>query len=61
MECGGREREREREGGKEIIYLSLHCHYQNDSCIKMDNDDGHFNVSLAVKDSHKTVCTDHNF
>ena len=25
------------EGGKrEIIYLSLHCHHQNDSCIKMD-------------------------
>ena len=24
---------------KEIIYLSLHCHHQNDSCIKKDNDD----------------------
>ena len=24
------------EGGKrEVIYLSLHCHHQNDSCIKM--------------------------
>ena len=22
-------------GGREIIYLSLHCHQQNDSCIKM--------------------------
>ena len=22
-------------GGGEIIYLSLHCHHQNDSCIKM--------------------------
>ena len=23
----------------EIIYLSLHCHHQNDSCIKMGNDE----------------------
>ena len=22
-------------GEKEIIYLSLHCHHQNDSCIKV--------------------------
>ena len=22
-------------GGREIIYLSLHCHHQNDLCIKM--------------------------
>ena len=22
-------------GGREIIYLSLHCHHQNDSCIEM--------------------------
>ena len=21
-------------GKREIIYLSLHCHHQNDSCIK---------------------------
>ena len=21
--------------GREIIYFSLHCHHQNDSCIKM--------------------------
>ena len=27
--------ERERE----IIYLSLHCHHQNDSCIKMGRDE----------------------
>ena len=24
---------------REIIYLSLHCHHQNDSCIKMGSDD----------------------
>ena len=33
-------------GKREIIYLLLHCHHQNDSCIKM----GHFNVSLIVRD-----------
>ena len=33
-----------------IIYLSLHCHYQNDSCIKMGSDESHFNISLIVRD-----------
>ena len=33
-----------------MIYLSLHCHHKNDSCIKMDNADSHFNVSLIVRD-----------
>jgi len=45
------------EGGKglwrweerEIIYLSLHCHHQNDSRIKMGSDESHFNVSLIVR------------
>ena len=49
---------------KEIIYLSLHCHHQNDSCLKMGSDESHFNVSLTVTSegqSHKTVSTDHNF
>ena len=37
---------RVREVGKrEIIYLSLHCHHRNDSCIKMGSDESHFNVS----------------
>ena len=36
---GGGERERE------IIYLSLHCHHQNDFCIKVGSDESHFNVS----------------
>ena len=35
---------------REIIYLSLHCHHQNDSCIKMGNDENHFNVSIIVRD-----------
>ena len=38
MELG---EERERES----IYLSLHCHHQSDSCIKMGSDESHFNVS----------------
>ena len=29
---------------KEIIYLSLHCHHQNDFCIKVGSDESHFNV-----------------
>ena len=38
MEVGG--------GGKrENVYLSLHCHHQNDSCIKMGSDESHFYVS----------------
>ena len=33
-----------RWGEKEIIYLSLHSHHQNDSCIKMGSDESQFNV-----------------
>ena len=32
-------------GGGGIIYLSLRCHHQNDSCIKVGRDESHFNVS----------------
>ena len=32
-------------GGWRIIYLSLHCHHQNDLCIKVGSDESHFNVS----------------
>ena len=38
------------EGGREIRYLSPHCHHQNDFCIKMGSDESHFNVSLIVRD-----------
>ena len=49
-------------GEREIIYLSLNCHHQNDSCIKMGSDESHFNVSLTVRDkvTNKTVTTNHN-
>ena len=38
-----------RWGKREIIYLSLDCHHQNDSCIKMGSDESDFNVSLIVR------------
>ena len=34
-------------GGREIIHLLLHCHRQNDFCIKIGSDDSHFNVSVG--------------
>ena len=40
---GGGRRWRERE----IIYLSLHCHNQNDFCIKIGSDERHSNVSAG--------------
>ena len=49
------------EEGDNIIHLSLHCHHQNDSCIKMGRDESHFNVSVGSDgQSHKTVSTNHN-
>ena len=48
-------------GKREIIYISLHCHHQNDSCIKMGSDESHLNVSVGSDgQSHKTVSTNHN-
>ena len=47
-------------GGGGMIYLSLHCHHQNDSCIKMGSDESHFNVSLTVRDKVTRLSTDHN-
>ena len=41
---------------RESIYLSLHCHHQNDSCIKMGGDESHFNVSLIVRDKVTRQC-----
>ena len=43
-------------GKREIIYLLLHCHHQNDSCIKMSSDESHFNVSLIVRDKVTKQC-----
>ena len=54
---GGAARERERSVCvREIIYLSLHCHHQNDSCIKMGSNENHFNVSVIVRDKVTRPC-----
>ena len=45
-----------RGDGEEIIYiyLSLHCHHQNDSCIKIGSDESHFNCFINCEgQSHK--------
>ena len=49
-------------GEREILYISLHCHHQNDFCMKVGSDEGHFNVSLILRDkvTIKTVSTDHS-
>ena len=49
-------------GGSGRRYLTLHCHHQNDSCIKNSSDESHLNVSLIVRDKViiKTTSTDHN-
>ena len=38
-------------------YLSLHCHHQNDSCVKMGSDGSHFDVSLIVRDNITGHCS----
>ena len=45
-----------RWGKRKIIYLSLHCHHQNDSCIKVGSDESHFNVSLIARDKVTRQC-----
>ena len=36
----------------------LHCHHQNDSCIKIGSDESHFNVSVGSDgQSHRIVST----
>ena len=39
------------------IYLSVHCHHQNDFCTKVGSDESHFNVSLIEGQSHKQDCS----
>ena len=46
----------EGRGKGRLLYLSLHCHYQNDSCIKMGSDESQFNVSLIVRDKVTGQC-----
>ena len=49
-----------RWGKREIIYLSLHCHHQNDTCIKVGSDVSHFNVSVGSDGQSHKVSTNHN-
>ena len=46
-----------RSWGRRRLYLTLHCHHQNDSGIKTGSDESRFNVSLIVRDkvAFKTV------
>ena len=60
-EKGGREGGMWGGRGGGIIYLSLHCHHQNDFCIKVASDESHFNVSLIVRDKVTRLSTNHNF
>ena len=46
-ERGGRGGGMEGGGKREIMYLLLHCHHQNYSCIKVGSDESHFNVSVG--------------
>ena len=43
-------------GKREIVYLSLHCHNQNDFCIKIGSNESHFNVTLIVRDKVTKQC-----
>ena len=36
-------------GRKGDYILTLHCHHQNDFCIKVGSGESHFNVSLIVR------------
>ena len=43
--------------GRLYTYLSLHCHHQKDSWIKMGNGESQFNdVSLIVRDKVTREC-----
>ena len=43
-------------GEREIIYISLYCHHQNDLCIKVGSDESHFDVLLIVGDKVTRQC-----
>ena len=38
------------------MYLSLHCHHQNDPCIDIGSDESHFKVSIIVRDKVTRQC-----
>ena len=47
--------------GRGRLHLTIHCHHQDESCIKMGSDERHFNVSFTVRGkATKTVSINHN-
>ena len=49
-----------RWGKREIIYLSLYCHHQKDSCIKIGSNESHFNVFINCEGQSHKVSTNHS-
>ena len=47
-------------GGRRRVYTYRYTVTTKMTCIKMGSDESPFNVSLIVRDSHKTVATDQN-
>lgn len=45
-----------QEVGEEGAYTYLHCHQQNDSCVKMGSDESCCNASFLVKDEITGQC-----
>ena len=43
-------------GERGRLYITLHCHHQNDSRIKMGSDVSHFHVSLIVRNKVTWHC-----
>ena len=44
-----------RWGEREIIYLTLHCHHQNDFCVKVGTDESHFKVLYVRTKSQDSI------
>ena len=38
------------------LQLTLHCHHQNDLCIKIGSDESHLNVSFIAKGTVARQC-----
>ena len=48
-------------GGRGRVYTYLYTVTTRMTCIKMGSNESHFNVSLIVRECHRTVSTNHNF
>ena len=44
-------------GNREIICLSLHCHHQDDFCVRMGDDESYFYVSLTMRSKVTRPCS----